>query len=73
MQTLMFEGIGEELHTHLNQYPHDRFLLILLPVHNDHSQEKHGIGLKRGMFPQLQGLQEEDFKVAEWHGEDESL
>ena len=72
-QAEVYEGTGEELQVHLKQHPYERFRLILLSGKSDHSKEAKGIGLRRGMFPQLRGLTEEDFKAAEWHGEDIDL
>jgi hypothetical protein len=68
-----FEGTGEELQEYLKQHPHDRFRLILLPANSDRSEHTMGTGLRRGMFPQLRGLTEEDFKAAEWRSEDTDL
>ena len=38
-----------------------------------HLKQPKGSGLRRGMFPQLRGLTEEDFKAAEWHGKNPNL
>lgn len=72
-QQRAFEGTGEELQEHLKQHPHERFRLILLSTNGDDPERSQGTGLRRGMFPELRGLTEEDFKVAEWHGEDKDL
>ena len=63
-QLQIIEGTGEELE-HFKQHPSDRFRLILLPANTEHTEPVQGTGLHRGMFPQLRGLTEEDFKVAE--------
>ena len=64
-QAQIIEGTGEELQQHLKQQPKNRFRLILLPANTEHTEPVQGTGLHRGMFPQLRGLTEEDFKVAE--------
>lgn len=73
MKQQAFEGTGEELQEHLKQHPHARFRLVLLAPEDgeqgDTSEQSRAVGLRRGMFPQLRGLTEEDFKAAEWHGE----
>ncbi len=66
----ILEGTGEELQEHLKQHPHERFRLILLSANGDFPAPSQEVGLRRGMFPQLRGITEEDFKAAEWHGED---
>lgn len=72
-QPQIYEGTGEELQKHLQQHPRDRFRLILLPTISEQPGQGDGVGLRRGMFPQLLVLTEEDFKAAEWHGEDIDL
>ena len=69
----MLEGTGEELQIHLKQHPHEHFRLIFLSKVSLPKEPPQSKGLRRGMFPQLRGLTEEDFKSAEWHGEDSDL
>lgn len=69
----VFEGTGAELQEHLKQHPKDRFRLILITTDGALSEKAIGAGLRRGMFPQLRGLTEEEFKVAEWHDQDSEL
>ena len=69
VQQRVFEGTGAELQKHLRQHPDERFRLILLSTNDSSSDHPKGLGLRRGMFPQLKVLTEEDFKLAEWHGQ----
>jgi len=73
VQQRVFEGTGSELQEHLQQHPDERFRLILLSIDDGSANQSKGSGLRRGMFPQLRGLTEKDFKIAEWHGEDSEL
>lgn len=69
----MLEGTGKELQKHLKQHPNERFRLIRLAKDVSVQHQSQPMALRRGMFPELQGLTEEDFKTAEWHGEDSDL
>ena len=73
VQRQTYEGTGAELQEHLKQHPDERFRLILLPSNGDSATPIKGAGLRRGMFPQLKGLTEADFAIAEWHGEESEL
>ena len=70
VQPLTLEGTGAELQEHLRQHPEERFRLILLTAKSAPADQPERSGLRRGMFPQLLALTDEDFKAAEWHGED---
>lgn len=65
LQQQMVEGTGAELQEHLKQHPDARFRLILLPQDGSVNQVECP-GLRQGMFPQLKGLTEADFEIAEW-------
>jgi hypothetical protein len=73
VQLQILEGTGEELQKHLKQHPNERFRLILLAKGVPVQHQSQPMGLRRGMFPELRGLTEEDFKAAEWHDEASDL
>jgi hypothetical protein len=74
-QPQALQGTSEELAAHLQRLKGRKNLLLIIPV--EESSEVHsaktGRILEFGMFPQLRGLTEEDFKSAEWHEEEEAL
>ncbi len=69
--TQVYEGTPEQLVKQLSKLPsHRKYKVTVTPAEPEHPQ---GTGLRRGMFPQLRGLTEEDFKAVEWRGEDIDL
>jgi hypothetical protein len=68
----VFEGTWEEVRAHDAELTgrHVRVTIIDADdVEISHSKPK-GKMITHGMFPQLQALTDEDFKSAEWRGED---
>ncbi|HZT43250.1 MAG TPA: hypothetical protein VFA07_13860 [Chthonomonadaceae bacterium] len=68
----VIEGTWEEIAQHAREFNgKQRFRLIPLPSTDKQIQaDQHGRMIRKGIFPQLRDLTEEDFKSAEWHGED---
>lgn len=68
------EGTSEELEQFLrNVSRKQRFRLIPLSTEtNEASKQASGTGqmIRKGMFPELRDLTEEDFRSAEWYGDD---
>ena len=66
------EGTWEEIAKHACEVDvGQRFRLIPLEgALTEGAEPKKGKMITFGMFPQLKDLTEEDFKRAEWHGED---
>ena len=70
-QAQVYEGTPEQLVKQLSKLPNTRKYKIT--VTPEDPEQPLGTGLRRGMFPQLRGLTEEDFKAAEWRGVDVDL
>jgi len=75
MANQVVEGTWEQIALHAGQLSGRRVRLTILdgePPDRDVSSRSGAPGamIQRGMFPQLKGLTEEDFKRAEWRGED---
>ncbi len=70
-QPPVIEGTWQEIAKHAKEFQHgQRFRLVPLPpVEESPALNKPGEMIRKGMFPQLRDLTEEDFKAAEWHGE----
>ena len=71
-QAQIYEGTPEQLVKQLSQLPNTRKYKITVTP-DEPTTEKTSRMITFGMFPQLQSLTEEDFKSAEWHGEDVTL
>jgi hypothetical protein len=67
IQLRAVEGTGEELREFLKRHPKERFHLILLSTDGGDQRQRKTGGVRRGMFPELRGLTEDDFRAAEWH------
>lgn len=67
----IYEGTWEQVKLHDQDLSGQQVRLVIL--HSNHSEEPVATGTKMitlGMFPQSRDLTEEDFKLAEWRGED---
>jgi hypothetical protein len=71
LKTQVYEGTPDQLVKQLSKLPQTRKYKVT--VTSEDSEQPQGTGLRRGMFPQLRGLSDEDFKAAEWQGEDTDL
>lgn len=70
VQLQSLEGTREELEQYLKLAPRQqRFRIVPLPENADVA----GGMIRKGMFPQLRDLSEEDFHCAEWRGEETEL
>jgi hypothetical protein len=71
-QPQVIEGTWEEIAEHAHEFQGgQRFRLVPLPSASEKPiLNKPGEMIRKGMFPQLRDLTEEDFKAAEWRGED---
>jgi hypothetical protein len=70
-QPSAYEGTPEELKPYLAQHPNQRFRLIpLTPAMEQKNDVSHERTIQKGMFPQLKGLTESDFRRAEWHSKE---
>ena len=67
----IFEGTWEELLAQQAKFAGRRVRLTLSKEETPQIEPKQAKMLRFGMFPELQALTEEDFKSAEWHGEEE--
>ena len=67
-QTQVYEGTPDELVKHLSKLPQACKYIVTVTTRD--AQQSRGLGLRRGMFPQLKGLSDEDFKAAEWRDDD---
>lgn len=72
-QAQVYEGTPEQLARQLRQLPNtQKYRMTVVPEETEASQEQPKL-IIFGMFPQLQSLTEEDFRTAEWRGEDLAL
>jgi hypothetical protein len=53
------------------QLPENTEVSVQVPVAVAPPEKPPGRMMTLGMFPELKGITEEDFKAAEWHGEPE--
>ena len=77
VQPQVIQGSGEELAVFLQRLRNRQNLLLIIPAEeaatSNEAQTEAGQLLRFGMFPQLRGLSEEDFKSAEWHEDEAEL
>ncbi len=70
----VLEGTWEQVALHAEQLSGRRVSLTILDgglcAKNSSGSSAPGAMLRRGMFPQLNGLTDEAFQSAEWRGED---
>ena len=71
--TQVYEGTPEQLARHLRQLPRTRKYKMTVTSEEQDADATPPRFITFGMFPQLQALTEEDFKSAEWRGEDFEL
>lgn len=72
-QAQVYEGTPEQLAKQLRQLPNtQKYRMTVIPEETETPQEQPKL-ITFGMFPQLQSLTEEDFRTAEWRGEDLAL
>lgn len=69
-QVKVYEGTPEQLVKQLSKLPKTRKYKMTVTPEEPAATEKQSQMITFGMFPQLQVLTEEDFKSAEWRGED---
>lgn len=67
------EGTWEEIKLHDAELSGRYVRVTVFPRKPETIQNGHGKQLQRGLFPQLRDLTEEDFKIAEWRGDDLDL
>jgi hypothetical protein len=72
-QTQVYEGTPEQLVRQLSKLPRTRTYKMTVTPKEPEATGKQPKMIAFGMFPQLQALTEEDFKSAEWRGEDIEL
>ncbi len=60
------EGTARDLMPFMQKHPNQRFRLIAM----EESPKRERKLIRKGMFPELGEFSEEDFKSAEWHGEE---
>jgi hypothetical protein len=72
-QAQVYEGTPEQLVKQLSKLPKTRKYKITVTPEESEATETQPQMITFGMFPQLQALTEEDFKSAEWRGEDIEL
>lgn len=68
----VFEGTWEELQSHANELSGKYLRVEIVDVENAVTGSESVTpqrGLRKGMFPELRDLDEEDFRCAEWRGE----
>jgi len=64
----VIEGTWEEISRHASEFNGHRLRVVILP---DEPSAASGKMITQGMFPQLAGIEDEDFKIAEYHMEDD--
>lgn len=69
-QATVYEGIPEQFVEQLNKLPNTRKYKITVAPEESEVTPKLSRMITFGMFPQLQSLTQEDFKNAEWQGEE---
>lgn len=69
-QAQVFEGTPDQLAKHLSRLPRTKKYKMTLSLAEAATVGKKEQLITFGMFPQLQALTEEDFRSAEWRGED---
>lgn len=69
---MIYQGTPEQLVKQLSKLPTRIYKVMVTPEESE-ANEKEPKMITFGMFPQLQSLTEEDFKSAEWRGEDIEL
>ncbi len=62
----VLEGTWEEISRHASEFNGHRLRVVILPDEPSSTSNKM---ITQGMFPQLAGIEEEDFKIAEYHME----
>ena len=72
-QAQVYEGTPEQLVKQFRKLPKTRKYKVTIISEEPEATEKQPKMITFGMFPQLQALTEEDFKSAEWRGEDIEL
>ena len=72
-QAQVYEGTPEQLVKQFSKLPKTRKYKVTVISDEAETTEKQPKMITFGMFPQLQALTEEDFKSAEWRGEDIEL
>ena len=69
-QAQVYEGTPEQLVKQFSKLPRTRKYKVMIISEEVDSTEKQPKTITFGMFPQLQALTEDDFKSAEWRGEE---
>jgi hypothetical protein len=74
MSELVLEGTWEEVLQHSEELAGQKVRVMVLTEAEaadtpSSRKKKTGKPITFGMFPQLRDITEEDFKIAEWHGE----
>ena len=69
----VYEGTPDQLVKEFSKLPKTRKYRVAVISDEALANEKQSKMIAFGMFPQLQALTEEDFKSAEWRGEDIAL
>lgn len=69
----VYEGTPDQLVKQFSKLPKTRKYKVTVISEEAETTEKQPNMIAFGMFPQLQALTEEDFKSAEWRGEDIEL
>ena len=72
-QAQVYEGTPDQLMKQLSKLPSTRKYKITVTSEDSKTQQNPPKMITFGMFPQLLSLTEEDFKGAEWRGEDSEL
>ncbi len=70
VRALVYEGTPEQLVKQFSKLPKTRKYKVTVISEEAETTENQPKMITFGMFPQLQALTEEDFKSAEWRGED---
>jgi hypothetical protein len=69
-QAQTYQGTPDQLVKQLRKLPNSRKYKMVVTPEDQESTTVQPTIVKFGKFPQLQALTEEDFKSAEWRGED---
>ena len=69
----VYEGTPDQLVKQLSKLPKSQKYKVIVTPEEPEVTAKQPKMITFGMFPQLQALTEEDFKSAEWRGEDIEL
>ncbi len=72
-QAQTYEGTPEQLVKQLSQLPKSQKYKVTVTPEEPDVRDRQPKMITFGMFPQLQALTDEDFKSAEWRGEDIEL